>query len=211
MDWGRRPTYIGPPKSNRYAQIRIGPVLPLAPPVVPVCAGRHSHGTRTVLPVEHPVVPVFRRKPELPLHHRSTTASQQEDLPPRAVVGAVVGPEHPLGQQFLCGGDPGGTTAQTTGSTGLPRPTGTSGPPPVYHRAQYRRLSPLCGTWGGSSTGTTGHRYYRSIERYYRNVKNCTYTKTRTAITSANELQIEQTQACWIDDDKGYPNSGWLY
>jgi hypothetical protein len=174
--WENHLLIKGPPKSNRYVQIRTGPVLPLAPPVVPVCAERHGHGTRAVLPVEHPVVPVFRRKPELPLHHRSTTASHPEVLQTRAVVGAVVGPEHPLEQQFLCGGDPGGTTAQTTGSTGLPRPTGTSGPPPVYHRAQYRRVSPLCGTWGGSSTGTTGHRYYRSGDRYYRHVQDCSFT-----------------------------------
>jgi hypothetical protein len=160
--WGRRPPFIDPHESDRYVQKHTGPVLPQIQPVVPVCAGRHSHGTRTVLPVEHPVVPVFRRKPELPLHHRSTTASHPEGLQPRSVVGAVVGPELPLEQQFLGGGEPGGTTARNSGSTGLPRPTGTSGPPPVYHRAQYRRASPLCGTWGGSSTGTTGHRYYRS-------------------------------------------------
>ena len=30
---------------------------------------------------------------------------------------------------------------------------------------------------------------------------------TETAITFAYELRIEQTQACWIQDDKGYPNS----
>ena len=32
---------------------------------------------------------------------------------------------------------------------------------------------------------------------------------TETAITFAYELRIEQTQACWIQDDKGYPNSYW--
>ena len=32
---------------------------------------------------------------------------------------------------------------------------------------------------------------------------------TETAITFAYELRIEQTQACWIQDDKSYPNSGW--
>jgi hypothetical protein len=113
----------------------------------------------------------------------------------------VVGPELPLEQQFLGGGVPGGTTAQNAGSTGISGYTGTSGPPPVYHRTKYRMESPLSGTWGGGSTGTTGHWYYRSGDWYYRHVKNCTYTKTRTAITSANELQIEQTQACWIEDD----------
>ena len=30
---------------------------------------------------------------------------------------------------------------------------------------------------------------------------------TETAITFAYELRIEQTQACWIQDDKSYPNS----
>ena len=132
--WGRRPPFIDPHEFDRYVQKHTGPVLPQTQPVVPVCAERHGHGTRAVLPVEHPVVPVFRRKPELPLHHRSTTASHPEGLQPRSVVGAVVGPELPLEQQFLGGGDPGGTTALITGSTGLSRPTGTSGPPPVYHR-----------------------------------------------------------------------------
>ena len=35
------------------------------------------------------------------------------------------------------------------------------------------------------------------------NHENKEYSKeTRTAITSANELRIEQTQACWIDDNE---------
>ena len=32
-------------------------------------------------------------------------------------------------------------------------------------------------------------------------------SKTKTAITSANELRIEQDQACWIEDDKNYPTA----
>ena len=121
-----------------------------------------------------PVVPVYRNKPELPFHHRSTTASHPEGLHLRPVVRAVVGPELPLGQQSLDGGVRGGTTALNTGSTGLSRQTGTSVPPPVYHRTRYRRESPLSGTWGGGKTGTTGQRYNRSMERYYRHGQNCT-------------------------------------
>ena len=30
---------------------------------------------------------------------------------------------------------------------------------------------------------------------------------TQTTITFAYELRIEQTQVCWIQDDKSYPNS----
>jgi hypothetical protein len=41
-------------------------------------------------------------------------------------------------------------------------------------------------------------------ERYNRIKKT---GNTRTAITSANELRIEQTQACWIQDDKSYPTA----
>lgn len=107
--------------------------------------------------MEHPVVPVFRGKPELPLHHRPTTASHTEGLHPWAVVGAVVGPELPLGQQFLGGGDPGGTTALITGSTGLFRTNrnfrATTGLPPNLVQ-----------------TGITPERYLgRWFDRNYRN------------------------------------------
>ena len=122
----------------------------------------------------HPVVPVYRNKPELPHNHRSTTGPYTESKPLRPVVGAEVGPELPLGQQSLGGGVRGGTTALNTGSTGLSRQTGTSVPPPVYHRTRYRRESPLSGTWSGGKTGTTGQRYNRSMERYYRHGQNCT-------------------------------------
>ena len=37
------------------------------------------------------------------------------------------------------------------------------------------------------------------------------YSKTRTTITSANELRIEQTQACWIENDKYYPIDLWSW
>jgi hypothetical protein len=58
-----------------------------------------------------------------------------------------------------------------------------------------------------------GLRYYRSREQYYRmpqhnNTRSPSFCrdtdaiKTRTAITSTNELRIEQTQACWKEDDE---------
>jgi hypothetical protein len=99
--WGRRPPFIDPHESDRYVQNRVGPVLPPSPPVVPVSAGIHSRGTWAVLPVEQPVVPVFRGRPELPLHHRPTTGSYTEVYTPRGgssrggKAGTSAGPDVP--------------------------------------------------------------------------------------------------------------------
>ena len=136
----------------------------------------------------HPVVPVYQNKLELPLHHRSTTASHPQSIHLRPVVRAVVGPELPLGQQFLGDGVRGGTTALDTGSTGLSRQTGTFVPPPVYHRTQYRRESPLSSTWSGGQTGTTAQRYNRSMERYYRHGQDCTCQR---AVGNLSLLKME--------------------
>ena len=53
-------------------------------------------------------------------------------------------------------------------------------------------------------------RYYHGVELYYRlGAENSPretkgYNKAWTAITFANELRIERSQACWIDDEKYY-------
>jgi hypothetical protein len=218
VDWGRRPTYIGTPESNRYAHSPHRAVLPLQGAVLPLgrlwpfetqqrsgerqiesqsgttAGGSGSTTGGAVLPLPPTV---------LPLRLRAEGRREEEA---RAVLAAVVATVLPLIS---------GTTAcyyrcyyresrhedcslESTRQQRTTRPVVPPGQQAVLPLQQrYCRLWPI-----GCTTARAAVLPLASESQLL---------KTETAITSANELQIEQTQACWIDDDMGYPNSDWLY